>query len=392
MRKDEIVALALFSDDGQMLDYSRTFTPRMMEIAPLEYRTMEFEGMWLKNWWKERSVPLTRDQIKIFLDKNGYSKPAEYLIKNLGLSLTDYYWIKEPDSNLNWSKVNLFENNFHEDILISDTNNSQNPISYSPNSSLQGDIEKTWTIINGERYLIKGNRSPLSSESINEVIASEIHRLQGYDNYIPYQLIKIKGKAYDYGCMSKMFTSTEKELVSAWAVCTSQSRDNNISYYEHFIKVCGEYGIDTKQLRSDLEYQIMTDFVMSGYDRHLNNVSVLRDSKTLKFIRMAPIYDSGAAFYANRPFPANIREMEKMKVTSFASSEHKLLKYVQNPKVIDIDKLPKGEYIKQMYMKDSKISEKLVDKIVEFYERKIDMVAEMQQGKDPFHRRKVAIY
>lgn len=36
---------------------------------------------------------------------------------------------------------------------------------------------------NGNRILIKGNGDHLSSESINEVIASELHRLQGFHHF-----------------------------------------------------------------------------------------------------------------------------------------------------------------------------------------------------------------
>lgn len=39
------------------------------------------------------------------------------------------------------------------------------------------------------------------------------------------------------------------------------------------------------------------DFVLSGRDRHLGNVSILRDSETLQFISPAPIYDSGKCLF-----------------------------------------------------------------------------------------------
>ena len=52
----------------------------------------------------------------------------------------------------------------------------------------------------------------MSSESINEVIASKLHKLQGFDNYTEYKLIKINGRSYDYGCYSKLFTSPMSTL------------------------------------------------------------------------------------------------------------------------------------------------------------------------------------
>ena len=81
--------------------------------------------------------------------------------------------------------------------------------------------------------------------------------MQEYDNYASYELMKIKWAKYDYGCYVKAFTSEQKELVLAYAVVTSEKQRNDCSTYEHFIQVCGKHGIDTIQLRHDLEYQVI---------------------------------------------------------------------------------------------------------------------------------------
>lgn len=65
---------------------------------------------------------------------------------------------------------------------------------YTPNGSLQGTLEKSWTILNGERGLLKGNRDHLSSESINEVIASKLHQMQNFDNYTNISLSGLTGE------------------------------------------------------------------------------------------------------------------------------------------------------------------------------------------------------
>ncbi len=377
MRKNETLTLTEFDESGVMTKYSPNL--RNYDAAPLAYRT---DNKWLKRWWQERSVPLTRDQIEVFLRSNGYSGPEEYLISNLGLSLTDYYWIKPIDSDLTWETVNLFDNNFHKDMFLAPATSENEEIPrYSPNSSLQGDIEKTWTIVNGKRCLIKGNHGRYSSESINEVIASEIHKRQGYDNYTKYSLIKIKDKPYDYGCISEMFTSQNKELIPAWAICSCNKKNNNISYYEFFIEQCSQHGIDSEQLRSDLEYQIMTDFILSGYDRHLNNIGVLRDAETMQFIRMAPIFDSGGSLFANKRIPLNLKEMEKMEIIGFASKECTTLSYVTNPNIIDLTKLPPASFISDIYHKDTQIEDETIKKVVSWYEKKIDITRNFQLGK-----------
>ena len=70
--------------------------------------------------------------------------------------------------------------------------------------------------MNGIRTLIKGNSDDRSSESLNEILASEIYRLQGYDNYTAYHLIRIKGK----------------EFVSAYDLISSEPKTNSFASRE----------------------------------------------------------------------------------------------------------------------------------------------------------------
>ena len=382
MRKNEVITVVQLNDEGKMTAFSHNMTDTAKDLAPMAYLSQP--NKWIYQWWADRSIPITRDHIKDFLAKKGYTS-SQYLVKNLGLSLTDYYWIKPVDSDLTWEKVNLYQNDFHDNILLPQV--SQNDADddvprYSPNGSLQGNIEKTWTIINGDRCLIKGNHSALSRESLNEVIVCKIHEMQSYDNYTHYDLIHIKGKAYPFGCVSKAFTSLNKELVSAWAVYTSEKNHNNASIYEHFIHICGKHGIDKEQLRSDLEYQIMVDYIVTGYDRHLNNISILRDADSMQFLRMAPIYDSGDCLFANRPIPRNMHELQKMEISSFAKTETKLLKYVKNPNVLDLTKLPSAGYIRSIYEKDENISEAFINKVCEWYQKKIELCRSLQLNRD----------
>ncbi|MBO5069868.1 MAG: hypothetical protein J6C37_05850 [Roseburia sp.] len=378
MRKDEPITLAQFSEDGTMLKYSRNI--QNIELAPLQEKSA---SDWLNKWWKERTIPIKQGKVAQMLQKKGLSCPEHYLIKNLGLSLTDYYWIKPIDSDLKWKDVNLFENDFRDNILSFPENdtNTRYP-QYTPNSSLQGRLEKSWMIKDEKRILVKGNHDKYSSESINEVIAARIHELQGYDNYTKYGLVRIKNKYYDYGCYSEMFTSQKLELVSAYGVVTSEKQPNDMSSYEFFIHTCGRHGIDPGQLRRDLEYQIMTDFIMSDRDRHLGNVSILRDAETLQFLRMAPIYDSGESLFVHEGIPVSDKELLDIETNSFASTEVKLLRYVTDKSLVDVTKLPDKKYIMEMYGKDSQMEEKRIHMIGEWYERKIDYFRDFQLGKD----------
>lgn len=370
-RKDEIITICNFTQDGSMINYSKKILD--WDKGPLQHR---YESTWLNLWWKHRNMPISQGRVDAMLKKKGLIGPEEYLLRNLGLSLIDYYWICPVDSNLRWADVNLFENDFKEDLFV-DMSSVDGPVQeFTPNSSLQGELEKSWRILNGKRYLVKGNKTELSTESINEVIASEFHAAQGYDNYTAYELTAIPDKEYDYGCMSENFVTQELEYVSAHAILSSSKRPNSRSRYEHLIETACEFGIDKEQFRQDLEYQILTDYLLTNRDRHMNNIGVLRDANTLQFLRMAPIYDTGKSMFVHQVIPGE-DDLIDYQVNSFVTYERDQLKYVHNRDLVDVNKALPVERIRELYMKDSKMEIGRIDRLCKAYELKLKQFREM---------------
>ncbi len=373
MRKDEVVTLCEFTEDGQLISYARKY--KNPELAPLGFRT---SGNPLGQWWRNRQIPLRQGRVEAMLNEQGIAGPGALMLNNLGLSLTDYYWVRPVESDLKWADVNLFENDFKENILqASFLRDSTSVGSYSPNSTLKGELEKSWVIRQGCRILIKGNHGSSSAESINEVIASRLHKRQGYDNYTDYKLIRIKNKKYDYGCYSKLFTDSGHELIPAHEVITSQSREEGVSMYEHLIRTAVHHGIDEMQFRRDLEYQILTDFLLTNVDRHMENIGILRDSDSLKFIRMAPIFDTGRAFAAGSAVPYTDYEIDNIEVNSFTPYEKDLLKLVTDPSILDMSRILPSEKIEELYRKDSKAEDFRIRAAVRLYQRKIRLLEEL---------------
>lgn len=383
MRKDEPLTMIRLDNHGHIVNQSDKV--RHSELLPLSVKDNAEN---ISDWWSRRSVPVGQDGIEQILKKSGYTDPAEYLTGNLGLSLTDYYWIKPVDSDLSWRKVNLFANDFTSDHLLAEPAPSDKDTipHYSPNASLQGNIEKTWSIINGRRCLVKGCRGTLSTESLNEVFVSEIYRTQGYDNYTEYSLLRIPEKGYDYGCYSENFASEKLEFVSAYDIVSSEKKPNDKSTYEHFIDICGKHGIDKDMLRNDLEMQILTDFVVSGHDRHLNNLGILRNSDTLEFERMAPVFDSGEAFFTGRSFPRSEKDLLSLKINSFCATEKDMIAKVREKGLLDAGKLPSSSQLLDLYEKDTKAAPAYTRSVKNVYEAKIEMLLSLQKGKDPFRR------
>ena len=131
-RKNKIITVIDFTDDGDVYKIENNAIDNA--VSPL-HNPDDFN--WLKKWWKRRAVPISQGNIKEMLESKGLLGSEEYLLKNLGLSLTDYYWICPVDSDLRWEDVNLFDNDFAGNILIGELDSNADGVEchYTPNSS-----------------------------------------------------------------------------------------------------------------------------------------------------------------------------------------------------------------------------------------------------------------
>ena len=372
MRKDDPLLAVDIDEDGAIRKISQE--AREVDLLPLAYRYDRQAG--LKKWWNERSIPLRQGRVKEMLEEKGLVSPSEYLMHNLGLSLTDYYWIKPIHSNLTWNDVNLFDNDFKENLLI--RMNSSSDGSFTPNSTLQGELEKSWQIRNGKRILIKGNSDQYSVECLNEVFACKLHRLQGFKNFTTYRLLKIKNKSYQYCCYSELFTSQETELVSAWSILTSEKNGSDTSDFERLISFCKKNGADTDLIRHDLDYMIMTDYILSNRDRHMNNIGVLRSAEDLKILSLAPLYDTGRSMFAGQILPMRYVDLINGDIRSFSKKEKKQLDLVTDKSLVDVSKLPDVSELSKLYQKDPALPTERIEQVCNAYERKVEAFVEWQ--------------
>ncbi len=376
MHRDQPVCIVTIDPvTGTMLKVGKPVSPELLPPGGCTDAAM------LRKWWQRRAVPKNQGNIQRILEQLNIATPQEYLVKNLGLSLTDHYWIKPLDVELTWQDVNFFTNDFRDPVgevqFSSDSSNLYLPENaYSPSSSVQGELQKRWIILNGKRCLIKGNHGSHSQESLNEVVASLLHRKQNCMPYVEYKPIK-QPESPQISCICESFTSDTLEFIPAIDVVESQKKDNATSLFEHFIAVCVQHGMSVNQARSFLEYQILTDFVLTNVDRHLNNFGILRDTNTLQWISMAPIFDSGNSMFWKNPKLPEYDDLQEIEVNSFRKKESQLLHYVQNPQILNLDLLPSQEELRHIYEKDDMIS--CLDSILAGYQKKIDMLDCLQR-------------
>lgn len=101
-RDDPVCAISIDTVSGAILRASKPVNPELLPLGG------SIDSAMLKKWWQRRAVPVGQGKIQRILEQMGIATPQEYLVKNLGLSLTDHYWIKPLDMELGWEDINLF--------------------------------------------------------------------------------------------------------------------------------------------------------------------------------------------------------------------------------------------------------------------------------------------
>lgn len=374
-RDDPVCAITIDASSGVILRVSKPINPDLLPLGG------NMDAKMLRSWWQRRAVPVGQGRIRRILESAGISSTQEYLVKNWGLSLTDHYWIKPLDASFGWEQVNLFTNPFVDpvgELQFSEALDGHVELpenAFSPSSTLQGDLRKKWTIQDGKRYLIKANHGNNSHESLNEVAATLLHMKQNRQPFVSYAPLRIENSNQIY-CICESFTSDTVELISAYDVMESSKKPNDHSFYEHFIRQCVRHGLDEAIVRSFLEYQILTDFILTNTDRHFRNIGILRDTRTLQFVGMAPIFDSGnSMFFANPLLPLQ-NDLLNIRTNSFRSKETELLKYVEGQNLVDRNKLPSEDELRRIYARDILIS--YTDAILIGFRKKIDHLEKLQ--------------
>lgn len=126
----------------------------------------------------------------------------------------------------------------------------------------------------------------------------------------------------------------------------------------------------------------MTDFLLSNSDRHLNNFGIIRDSRTLQWLCMAPIFDSGNSMFYKSVYVPVDKGLLGLEVTSFLKKEVQLLRYVTDRSLVDIRLLPGEDEVYKLLQVDTNISEAVNERLVKAYKRKIKYLSDFQNGAD----------
>ena len=370
-------SLGVFTDIYNVIDID--FAPIILKNA---YQLNEDLKVSLSEWFKGRGIPSLRDDLDLLLAKLNISTPTELLDKAFGLSLSDQYWIKPFDSEIEYKDINFFEHDFEDSeftsVTFSNTRDSNTKISLiSPNNTTDGRLKKTWIIENGKRYLLKGGYKNEVMQPFNEVLATMICERLGF-KHIPYTIDVIKDKIVS---KCECFINKDTELISAYQILHNNC--NKDKAYETYIKILENNGIS--KAREKIENMFILDFIMLNEDRHLNNFGIIRNVENLNWIETAPIFDTGQSLnildYNDEELVINgdgrfFYDMDKFDT---------IINYIQNIKRFDLSKLDgickEFDDLLHKYQNITKMTDRRIDKICTLLLSRINKLKRIIESK-----------
>lgn len=289
------------------------------------------------------------------MEDAGCSVPGLYLAKNLGLNMTDDYWLRPDGSGLEYKHVK--------------GSGAVKP-PYDPNVSLGGQMGKYWILAPDRPILVKEARRHHGQQAVNEAFAVWIHERQGTN--APF--VRYHGTMMGGGwaaCRCGTFALENVEFVPAYEILESWKGQNSLSPYENYIKACIQYGIERSMIQDFMDYQTMTDFVISNMDRHRGHYEADWACADLRLGGQHVLRrGKGDSVQPGRAPGAGI--------TSFYKTEEGMLRKVKGRSLARVGLLPKTSEVRELYQ-SAGIPEWKAEVISLNYELKVQMLKEFQR-------------
>ncbi|MCR5218657.1 HipA domain-containing protein [Treponema sp.] len=350
------IPLLKYKEEKGYIEVQKVFNKEHLPVALFINGKASDENLYALNekmerFLNNRLIPSTRPNFKEALKELGIDSNYELAKKSFFLSLTDQYWIcpLELKDKLFWEDINFFANEYNSDIGIRLVNNSEslnkNSNSTSPDNATNGELAKRWHREGGVNYLEKAGTGSEQLEPVNEVLASEICRRLG----IPYVPYFFKERAGKYFCDCPDMVDQTCELVPMDAVYEDlHLTEENFYDYQQLINRCSQMNIPN--VEEDLLKVLLLDFIIANVDRHSYNISFIRNSNTLQWKGLAPVYDSGKTMFLDEmDFEIAMTSSGQIKAKPFFNTQAEQISKLPFYKIASSVNLDKLEGIDQWY-------------------------------------------
>lgn len=290
------------------------------------------------NWWQKlRRIPDSRTFAKTFYQNMGQTNRTtinELIEQSLGLSLSDQYWIKPIGSDILWEDVNFFDNEFSEDVAYLTTigdyrANFKNMDLRSPDLTCGGMTRKQWKIIDGTRYLIKGDYIQCCREYLGYLTAKQLFIGQPTKDYVEYSIYhlerdgRLRNPVDKIYAKCKNFVTKDTEYVPFYQFRIGVATSKDKFDFDYIKRLYGDKSYV-------LDLQIILDYVMLNHERHFGNFGLIRDVNTGEFVGPAPIFDNGSSLLHTKYQYEEIKQLDVEKVTAkpFTKNFDEMLRFV----------------------------------------------------------------
>jgi len=335
------------------------------EHLPFKYNNSIKDIELLNKWLLHRGIPFGRDDYELIMEKYNVKTSCELTVLSSGLNLTDHYWLCDEKNERKWENVNFLNNKFSSRIgeILPELAEKYEEFA-NPDFSSNGRLKKFWIIDNNKRYLCKDGSGNIKQEPFNEHIASELAFSLGID-HVEYQLIKHNNITYS---RCECMIDTQLEFVNAFSVYLEGNNTGN--RYNDYINACYKMGLNNA--REEVDKMIILDYLISNTDRHVGNFGILRNSETLKWEKIAPLFDNGNSLWYNAEGIQFINSDSKSKSRSFTDDNANNVSFVGDISWYNKSKLNNFEISISGILKSNKFMEEArIDKISSEFEKRV---------------------
>ncbi|WMJ23156.1 hypothetical protein RBG61_00430 [Paludicola sp. MB14-C6] len=236
-----------------------------------------------EQWLESRAIDRHRPNSRILKKMLRLTDTSDIasVIHSHAATITDNYWVKSNDEDLQYGDIEFKENIF-ADISLTGSVDSYNKIftkeqlsSRTPELTNIGSYEKCWKFENGSWYMYKQGSA---LERFSEVFIAILSKKLGFPTaeYSPSDSF-IKTKDFTEG----------KNNFEPMAALVGDNEDYSFNYDKL-------NAIDLNLAKEYLDILFM-DTLCFNMDRHTYNYGLLRDRETGKILSMAPNFDNNIA-------------------------------------------------------------------------------------------------
>lgn len=239
---------------------------------------------WIKDvgdFIAHRAAPRGREHIKELFVRSGCDNIKGFLDMTHALALTDTFWVKQADSDLEWEKVSLFCNPFNEVVAHTAFDGGMygdNLSTPSPEYSTDGTFAKCWIREENQIKLLKRGSSGARNTGLEPY--SEFYASQVADAFSAEHVIYDIRNHNDRLCsVCNCFTNEQYGFVP-FSMVSSKSLPADI--IDEYSKRVG-----SKQLAD----MFIFDALILNEDRHKGNFGFIFDTETYEIVSAAPLFD-----------------------------------------------------------------------------------------------------